>query len=286
LGGRRRLLFQRAGKRRRICRPWSAAAPENLRPPTDDRPFFFYFKKAGDLLRPTGLMNDPGLWILISLGSVVVLAVAFVIAPLVIHWRRHGTGPATRGQPGVLAYFGLVGLAFMIVEIALLQRFTLFLGHPSYSLVVILFALLVSTAAGAQLSSRFAVSGLGRVMLGAGATLGALSALGGFALPPLLHALIGASLIVRALLTVVLVAPSGVLMGAMIPAMVRVLADTGSPLIPWGWGVNGATSVIGTVIATVIAIYGGFTATFLVGAVAYLGAGLLGAKLTGRLQSG
>ena len=81
-------------------------------------------------------------------------------------------------------------------------------------------------------------------------------------------------------------APSGVLMGAMIPAMVRVLADTGSPLIPWGWGVNGATSVIGTVIATVIAIYGGFTATFLVGAVAYLGAGLLGARLTRRLQSG
>src|SRR5262245_34249381 len=263
-----------------------AAAPENLLPPTDDRPFFFYFKKAGDLLRPTGLMNDPGLWILISLGSVVVLAVAFVIAPLVIHWRRHGAGPATRGQPGVLVYFGLVGLAFMIVEIALLQRFTLFLGHPSYSLVVILFALLVSTAAGAQLSSRFAVTGLGRVMQIAGVALAVLSALAGFALPPLLRALIGASLIVRALLTVVLVAPSGVLMGAMIPAMVRVLADTGSPLIPWGWGVNGATSVIGTVIATVIAIYGGFTATFLVGAVAYLGAGLLGARLTGRLQSG
>jgi MFS family permease len=256
-----------------------AGARENLTPPTDDRPFFFYFKKAGDLLRPTGLMNDPGLWILISLGSVVVLAVAFVIAPLVIHWQRHGAGPATHGQSGVLAYFGLVGLAFMIVEIALLQRFTLFLGHPSYSLVVILFALLVSTAAGAQLSSRFPVAGLGRVMLVAGAVLAGLSALGGFVLPSLLHALIGASLIVRALLTVALVAPSGVLMGAMVPAMVRVLADAGSPLIPWGWGVNGATSVIGTVIATVIAIYGGFTATFLVGAVAYLGAGLLGRRL-------
>src|SRR5262249_43448208 len=66
-----------------------ASAPQDLSPPTDDRPFFFYVKRAGDLLRPTGLMNDPGLWILISLGSVLVLAVAFVIAPLVLHWRRH-----------------------------------------------------------------------------------------------------------------------------------------------------------------------------------------------------
>lgn len=261
-----------------------ADARENLTPPTDDRPFFFYFKKAGDLLRPTGLMNDPGLWILISLGSVVVLAVAFVIAPLVIHWRRHSGGSATHGQGTVLAYFGLVGLAFMIVEIALLQRFTLFLGHPSYSLVVILFALLVSTSAGAYLSSRFAVGDLGRVMAIAGVGLAGLSALGGFALPPVLHALIGASLAVRAALTVALVAPSGVLMGAMIPAIVRALAEAGSPLIPWGWGVNGATSVIGTVIATVIAIYGGFTATFVVGAIGYLGAGLLGARIARRLN--
>lgn len=258
-------------------------ARENLQPPTDDRPFFFYFKKAGDLFRPTGLMNDPGLWILISLGSVLVLAIAFVIAPLVIHWRRGGLGTATRGRTGVLVYFGLVGFAFMIVEIALLQRFTLFLGHPSYSLVVILFALLVSTAGGAYLSSRFAVAGLGRVIWLGGIALAVLSAIGGFVFPGVLHALIGASLPVRAALTVVLVAPSGVVMGAMIPSIVRILAAVDSPLVPWGWGVNGATSVIGTVVATVIAIYGGFTTTFMVGAIAYLVAGLLGARIAARL---
>jgi hypothetical protein len=254
-------------------------APENLSPPTDDRPFFFYFKRARDLFRPTGLMNDPGLWILISLGSVTVLAVAFVIAPLVLHWRRRAVGSATRGHAGVLVYFGLVGFAFMLVEIALLQRFTLFLGHPSYSLIVILFSLLVSTAAGAYLSSRLPVAGLGRVMGIAGTALAGLATLGGFVLPPVLHALIGGSLPVRALLTVALVAPSGVLMGVMVPSIVRILAAAGSPLVPWGWGVNGATSVIGTVIATVIAIYGGFTTTFVVGALAYLGAGLLGARI-------
>jgi len=259
------------------------AADENLRPPTDDRPFFFYFKKPGDLLRPTGLMNDPGLWILISLGSVVALAVAFVVAPLVIHWRRRSVGAVGQHHVAVLTYFGLVGFAFMIVEIALLQRFTLFLGHPSYSLVVILFSLLVSTAAGAYLSSRIAAAALRRVLWIAGAVLAVFAAVGGFVLPSVLHALIGLALPVRALITVVLVAPTGIVMGVMIPSIVRILAAANSPLVPWGWGVNGATSVIGTVIATVIAIYGGFTATFLVGAVGYLLAGLLGARLAGRL---
>jgi hypothetical protein len=260
-------------------------ASEDLRPPTDDRPFFFYFKKARNLLKPTGLMNDPGLWILISLGSVVLLAIAFVIAPLVIHWRRRAVGSATQGQGRVLAYFGLVGFAFMIVEIALLQRFTLFLGHPSYSLVVILFSLLVSTAAGAYLSSRFAVTALGRVLWISGLALAGFALIGGFVLPPVLRALIGGSLPVRAFLTVMLVAPSGVVMGVMVPSMVRVLAAVNSPLVPWGWGINGATSVIGTVIATVLAIYGGFTTTFIVGAVSYLAAGLLGAAIARRLAA-
>lgn len=260
-----------------------ARAPEDLRPPTDDRPFFFYFKRAGDLLKPTWLMNDPGLWIMISLGSVTLLSLAFVIAPLIIHWRRRDASTVAKGQGAVLGYFGLVGLAFMIVEIALLQRFTLFLGHPSYSLVVILFALLLSTSAGAYLSSRFPVARLGKLILIAGAALAVFSVIGGYVLPSVLHTLIGASLPVRAVLTVLMVVPSGITMGVMVPSIVRILSSANSPLVPWGWGVNGATSVIGTVVATVIAIYGGFTLTFLVGAVGYLCAGVIGQHIAKRL---
>lgn len=252
-----------------------ASAPEELRPPTDDQPFFFYFKKAGDLFHPTKKMNDPGLWIMISIGAVLALALAFIVAPLVVHWRRRA--PVGAERPGrILTYFGLVGFAFMVVEIALLQRFTLFLGHPSYSLVVILFSLLLSTAAGAYLSSRFAVEALNKVMLVSGAALAVLSCISAFVYPPLLGALIGLSLPVRIVLTALLVAPSGVLMGAMIPSVIRRLADANAELVPWGWGINGATSVVGTVLATVIAIYCGFTVTFLVGAAMYLAAGLLG----------
>jgi hypothetical protein len=164
----------------------------------------------------------------------------------------------------------------MVVEIALLQRFTLFLGHPSYSLVVILFSVLLSTAAGAYLSSRFPVEKLGKVMFGSGVLLAFLACISGFVFPLLLGALIGLALPVRIILTVLLVAPSGILMGAMIPSVIRRLASSNAELVPWGWGINGATSVVGTVLATVIAIYFGFTITFVVGAASYLAAGLLG----------
>lgn len=262
-----------------------ANAPDDLSPPTDDRPFFFYFKKARDLLDPTGKMDDPGLWILLSLGAVLLLAIAFVIFPLVLHWYREDRGAATPGQSSVLGYFGLVGFAFIVVEIALLQRFTLFLGHPSYSLLVILFALLLTTSVGAGLSSRFPIARLGRVILLGGAALAVLAAIGGYVLPGVLHAAIGASLPARIALTIALVSPSGIAMGMMVPSMVRLLSEADSPLVPWGWGVNGATSVIGTVIATVLAIYAGFSMTFLVGALGYLGAGVLGDRVARRLLS-
>lgn len=270
-------------------------AAEELRPPTDDRPFFFYFKKLPQLLRPSAMMNDPGLWIALSLGLVMSLAIAFIIAPLVIHRLRSRGLPPRPAHPvavavavaapgarlATLSYFGLVGLSFMTIEIALLQRFTLFLGHPSYSLLVILFSLLLSTAAGAHGSTRFPVDRLGRVMLLGGIALAVLGTAGALLLGDALHALIGLGLPARIAITVALVAPSGIAMGLMIPSVVRVLGAAGSPLVPWGWGVNGATSVIGTVIATVIAIYGGFTATLLVGAAGYLAAGVLGARVAG-----
>ncbi len=260
-----------------------ASTEEDVGPPTDDRPFFFYFKRFSQLMKTTGLTNDPGLWIKISLGAVTALAFVFVLAPLLLHWRKRDDTLMEKGQGSVLGYFGLVGFAFMVVEMALLQRFTLFLGHPSYSLLVILFSLLMTTSAGAALSSRFPIARLGRVILTAGLVLAVLSSIGGFVLPGVLHAAIGASLPARIVLTVVLVAPSGLAMGLMVPSIVRILAAARSSLIPWGWGVNGATSVIGTVIATVIAIYAGFTATFIVGALGYLAAGALGGRIATRL---
>lgn len=262
---------------------WSdevTGARDELQPPTDDRPFFFFFKKFGDLFVLHGKqIYDPGLWVVVSLGSVLSLGILFILLPLVMRLVRGGLGVAGESRPRMvptLTYFGVVGFAFMAVEIALMQRFTLFLGHPSYSLLVILFSVLLTTAIGARISERFEVGRLGKIMLIAGLALAVLTAVYGITLGDALRAMIGAARPLRIVITALLVAPCGLLMGVMVPSAVRVLGAANSPLVPWGWGVNGATSVIGTSLATITAMYGGFTATFLLGAAFYAAAGLLG----------
>lgn len=263
-------------------------ARDELTPPTDDRPFFFFFKKFGDLFELKGKqIYDPGLWVIVSLGSVLGLGFIFIMLPLAVRLVRSGTGSKAESagtQVLTLTYFGLVGFAFMAIEIALMQRFTLFVGHPSYSLLVVLFSILLSTAIGAVFTGRFPLAKLGRVMLVAGVALGVLATIYGVVLGDLLRAWIGFARPLRIVITAILVAPCGLLMGAMIPSAVRLLGAAKSTLVPWGWGVNGAMSVIGTSVATIIAIYGGFTASFLVGAVMYAVSGALGTVLERRYR--
>jgi hypothetical protein len=260
--------------------PLVREASDELRPPTDDRPFFFYFTKFGDLFSVTDKqIYDPSLWVLLSLGTVLVLGVLFIVLPIVVALLRGqaaAPGESRRAQTTVLSYFGLVGFAFMAIEIALLQRFTLFLGHPTYSLLVILFVVLLSTAIGARLSERFPRERLGKVMLVGALALAVLAGIYALVLGDVLRALIGLARPLRIVITALLVTPCGLLMGVMVPSIVRLLAAAKSPLVPWGWGINGATSVIGTSVATIVAMYAGFAATFVVGAVAYAAAGGLG----------
>src|SRR5262249_42225085 len=107
---------------------WSdlvASAKDELRPPTDDRPFFFFFTKFGDLFQLSGRkLYDPGLWILMSLGSVLVLGLLFIVWPLAVglmRGRAAAPGESRQAQATALAYFGFVGFAFMAIEIALMQ---------------------------------------------------------------------------------------------------------------------------------------------------------------------
>lgn len=257
----------------------------DLTPPTDDRPFFFYFVKPSQLLSwknlTGGNITNPALWLLSALCVVlVVLTFAFVFLPLVL--RRWGDLASADGDPRGqrrrllgLGYFAAIGFAFMVVEIALMQRLSLFLGHPSYSLVVVLFAILLGTALGARLSRRFTGRpGVGTLVGGlvlAGLAIGA-----GLFLADAVRALIAIALPVRMALAAAVVLGFGLAMGLMLPLGVRLLSAADARIIPWAWGINGGMSVIGTVGATVIAINSGFGMTFYVGAAIYAGAGGLG----------
>jgi hypothetical protein len=253
---------------------WSAAVRADrreLRPPTDDKPFFFYYQKPGDLFDlkafKSGDLSNPTLWIVISLAiSLGAMTLAFIILPLVISGRIREKGHSAR-RLTALAYFGGLGFSFIVVEMALVQKLGLFLGHPSYSLLVVLFGLLLGSSVGARFSGR--IPG-GFPVIGCGVGLAAVCVVYAFALGPILHAWIGLPVGLRIPIAGLLVVVAGLLMGVMLPSGIKLLGRRDEALIPWAWGINGATSVIGTVASTVVAIHAGFATVFICGAVGYL----------------
>jgi hypothetical protein len=164
-------------------------------------------------------------------------------------------------------YFSLIGFAFLFVEIPLIQRFILFLGHPAHSLTVVLFSILLFSGIGSQFSSKLPL----RVSLGVLITLLILTPA---LLPVLFNRSLGYPLDVRLVLTALTLAPIGFLMGIPFPGGIRWLfGSSGSPpSIPWIWSVNGASSVVASVLAALLALSVGFNWVFRIGALCYLGA--------------
>jgi len=191
--------------------------------------------------------------------------VLFVIGPLLIGGGRPGPSWA-----GWLAYFGALGAGFMLLEVALLQRFVLLLGHPVYSLTVTLFSLLLGTGLGSLISRRVdagrvrattvvALVGVATVAVVAAVVLGRIV---DFAIPWPLSG--------RIALAVALLVPAGVLLGMGLPGGMRLLSRARPEIVAWGWGMNGAFSVVGATLAIFIAMNWGFSMTLLAGALVYV----------------
>ncbi|RMF27618.1 MAG: hypothetical protein D6759_17375, partial [Chloroflexi bacterium] len=166
-----------------------------------------------------------------------------------------------------LAYFGFLGLAYLLVEIPLMQRFILFLGHPAYALTTVLFALLLFSGLGSALSDRVPL----RPAL---ALLAPLVLAYPQVLPRLFAGTLGLPLVGRLLVAVLALAPVGTLMGVPFPKGLRHLEARAPQRIPWAWGVNGAASVIASVLAALLALSFGFSRVLVVGALCYAGAWL------------
>ena len=200
----------------------------------------------------------------------VLSVLAFLILPLVMRGGR------ARQSPRPLLYFIAVGLGYILVEIAFIQRFVLFLGHPTYALTVVIFLLMVSSGAG-SLFSRFCLPRAEMGWLPLTLVLLTLMAYV-FFLPGRLAALVGMAFEYRLLISGILLVPLGFVMGMPFPTGLRALAATPAPEFPsgqsdnaveWAWAMNAAASVLGSVSAMVIAIQFGLTATLACGAAAY-----------------
>ena len=256
----------------------------NTAPVTDNAPFFFFTLKARQILGEEGLrggidwkVNLGVLVLLLVLLISVVAVLAFLVLPLAFRSRNR----KARHSPVPLLYFVAVGLGYILVEIAFIQRFVLFLGHPTYALTVVIFLLMLSSGAGSLVSRLW----LPRPDLGWVPLVLVIAALVAdvFFLPSRLAALVGMGFGYRLLISGVLLIPLGFVMGMPFPTGLRALAAVPVPDFPsvqdnaveWAWAMNAAASVLGSVLAMVIAIQFGLTVTLACGAAAYLLALLL-----------
>ncbi len=250
---------------------WLSAYPFDVAPPSDDRPFFGHFfrwRQAGEVLAMAGHVWQPfgGAGYLVLLALLVVAAVAAVILVLLPLVRLRATRSSWRRFQTFarLSPFGLLGLAYLLVEIPLLQRFILFLGHPAYAMATVLGALLLFSGLGSLLSARV------RLGLAIGSLVG-LVLVYQAALPLLSGPLLRLPLPARILVTVAGLAPLGTLMGIPFPGSLARLQQQAPGLMPWAWGVNGALSVVASVLAALIALSWGFGTVLVLGALCYLG---------------
>jgi len=251
---------------------WYRSNRYRVDPPTDDRPFFahyFKWRQTREVLALAGHVWQPfggaGYFVLLALLALAVLAAgALIMLPVVLRGRvaQRGDGVAT-----TLAYFGLLGLGYLLVEIPLLQQFVLFLSHPGYAVATVLFTVLFFSGIGSLLSSRLPwVTLLALPAVVTGYVL---------LLPRLAGLALSAPLWCRVLLTVVALAPAGILMGVPFPKGLSLLAGQASGLVPWAWGVNGAVSVVASVLAALLAFELGFSAVMGLGALCYAGAWIM-----------
>ncbi len=239
---------------------------------TDDRPFFFNFYRWGDLLdaEDTAPVHNTALGqivLAVLLVSLSTLGALVVLLPLVA-WRRRRTFARTRPTVGILGYFLALGLGFMLFEISLMQRFVVYLGHPTHSLSVVLFSLLVFLGVGSFVSRRF-VGDEKRVLPAAVGVIAVLAFAYMHALPSIQAATLGAALSARVAITVAALAPLGVTLGLFFPLGVRRAESIHRDLVPWAWAINGCASVTATVLAVVLAMSFGFEWVWLVSLAIY-----------------
>ncbi len=243
----------------------------DITPATDDRPYFhdfFRWRTLPELLA----MRSAGGAALLELGELILIgglgqALLFSVVLILLPLRLGGLS----GGPGSLAwrtgtYFAAIGLAFFFVEIAFIQKFILFLGHPTYAVAVVLAGFLVFAGLGARTSE-----GLAQVMsarLGidrptaaidisvAGLTLVAVGYL--LTVPIVFAALSGLPIAGRALVSLTFIAPLAFFMGMPFPLGLTIVKRANRALTPWAWGVNGCASVISAILAVLLAMHLGY----------------------------
>ena len=249
----------------------------NLHPASDDQPYFFHFFKWRTLpevmqLRERGgaPLTDAGYLVMVAtLVQAVIASLLLILLPIWIYQRR--INPVKQGvrRIRVMGYFFILGLAFLFIEIAFIQKFLLFLHHPLYAIAVVLSSFLVFSGLGSAWLGRVSPGNRSRLLSQAIAGIVVMGTLYLLSLGSLLGQLASLPDVMRILISAVLIAPLAFCMGLPFPLGLARLADYAPDLIPWAWAINGCASVISAVLATLLAIHLGFATVIAVALVLY-----------------
>ncbi len=246
-----------------------------VKPVSDDKPFFYNFFKLNNVKATYTALGQKLLPLLqgeflvfIILTQAMAAASLLILLPVFIRHKRRIHNKTS--SLSIFFYFGLIGMSFIFLEITFIQKFILFLGHPLYSMALIIFALLFSSGTGSLMSKRI----LGQNMLKNIKFVFLLSAFliitYSIILPHLFEALIGSNLTVKFLISLTVIFPLGFLMGFPFPTGIRFLEHDGKKVIPWAWATNAFSSVVNSVAALLIAFWGGYNLVMIVAAGGYL----------------
>lgn len=260
----------------------------DVSPSTDDSPFFFNYYRWSSLFGGSRAAGNDSLFtyhtdfpvghmvLLASMLQILLLAALLIFLPL---RKLAHEGLRTPGALRSFVYFAALGLGFMLIEIALMQKLVIFLGHPTYALSVVLVSLLAAAGTGSLLAGRIAVvraRHLRLILLG----IAAMVTIDVLAVNHLLPMLLGVPLWLRMLAVVMLLVPTGLVLGMPFPSGMRLLEEQCPHLVPWGWAVNAFFSVFGSIFCIVLSMAIGFSNVFWV-ALAVYALGLLGMRAPG-----
>jgi hypothetical protein len=256
----------------------ASSALLDLTVPTDNRPFFFNQLRFTNI--PEVVMDlaaggtvaggiKGNLMATATLLIILFISIVAVVITIILPLRS-----AANNSTGALiaagsAYFSLIGMGFMFAEISLLQYFSVYLGHPIYSLSVCLFSLILATGLGSLASGRINIASPREMVVWGLLVAVYLLCLQQW-LTDIFHATTARELPVRILISLAVVVPLGFLLGFAFPTGMKLVGAIDKEPMPWFWGINGATGVLASVLAVMLSIGMGISATMLVASLCYV----------------
>ena len=246
----------------------------DVQPVGDDKPFFHYYLKTKNIKAIFQIMGgkwqyfvDEGYLLPIVFCQVLVVSAALILLPLMALKKAEATS-RERSPLRFLSYFALLGLGYLFIEIAFIQKMILVLENPSSAASTVIASVLISSGMGSLLSNRFKALRTPYVIL----VLAGLVFLYGYLLPAIIGPMSQHSMTIKIMLSFLIVMPAGILMGIPFPLGISSLGLSAPALIPWAWAVNGCFAVLAPVIATMVALSVGFQAVLFAGAAVYAAA--------------